>query len=42
MVTDQNSKPLETEDKKNIILVINQSAKCKNDGLFRSNICKRL
>ena len=29
MFTDQNSKPLETEDKININLVINQSAKYK-------------
>ena len=32
---DQNSKPLEIEDKVNIILVVNESAKYeKNDALF--------
>ena len=44
--TDQNSNPLEIEDKTNITLVINQSITYKNDTLFssikRSNICKRL
>ena len=43
--TDQNSNPLEIEDKTNITLVINQSITYKNDTLFssikRSNICKR-
>ena len=44
--TDQNSNPLEIEDKTNITLVINQSITYKNDTLFssikRSNTCKRL
>ena len=44
--TDENLKALETEDKTNITLVINQSARYKNDLLFslakRSNIFKRL
>ena len=44
--TDQNFKALETEDKTNITLVSNQSARYKNDLLFslakRSNIFKRL
>ena len=44
--TDQNSNPLEIEDKTNITLVINQSITYKNDTLFSSikisNICKRL
>ena len=44
--TDQNSNPLEIEDKTNITLVINQRITYKNDTLFssikRSNICKRL
>ena len=44
--TDQNSNPLEIEDKTNITLVINQSITYKNDTLFssikRSNICKKL
>ena len=35
--TDQSSKPLKTEDKTNIILVINKSVKHKNDTLFSSN-----
>ena len=35
--TDQSSKPLKTEDKTNIILVINKSVKYKNDTLFSSN-----
>ena len=36
-VTDQNSYPLETEDKINIILVINKSITyIKNDTLFSS------
>ena len=32
--TDQNSNPLEIEDKKNITLVINESITYKNDTLF--------
>ena len=44
--TDQNSNPLEIEDKINIALVINESITYKNDALFsstkRPNICKRL
>ena len=32
--TDQNSKPLETEDKINITLVINLSVTYKNDEIF--------
>ena len=34
--TDQNSKPLEIEDKINITLVINENVKQKNDVLFSS------
>ena len=45
-ITDQNSKPLEIEDKINITLVVNSSVKYRNYSLFilpkRSNICKRL
>ena len=44
--TDQNSNPLEIEDKINVILVINESTKCRNDTEFSSimiqNICQRL
>ena len=44
--TDQNSKPLEIQNKINVTLVINQSISYKNDTLFsltnRSNICERL
>ena len=44
--TDQNSNPLEIEDKINITLVINESIPYKNDTIFsspkRSIICKRL
>ena len=42
---DQNSKPLEIEDKINITLVINQSITYKSDTHSvkpRENICKRL
>ena len=42
--TDQNSKPIEIEDKIKITLVINYSAKNKKDSLssstMRSNFCK--
>ena len=34
--TDQTSKPLETEDKINIALVINLRVKHKNDKIFNS------
>ena len=34
--TDQNSKPLEIEDKTNTTLVINVSVIIKNDSLFNS------
>ena len=32
--TDPNSKPLQTKDKTNITLVVNQSVQYKNDWLF--------
>ena len=44
--TDQNSNPLEIEDKINVILIINESTICRNDTEFSSimiqNICQRL
>ena len=45
--TDQNDEDLQEEDKINIILVINQSVKYKNELAFSSTkrpdiICKRL
>ena len=36
MVTDQNSKPLDIEDKINITLVIDSNVKYENDTLLTS------
>ena len=41
LLNDQNSKPLEIEDKIIITLVINQSTR-ENDKTFSSIFCKRL
>ena len=41
LLNDQNSKPLEIEDKIIITLVINQSTR-ENDKIFSSIFCKRL